>query len=111
VVGTVVVGQTIYSSTMDRLKEFGTMKAIGAGNRHLYLVITYQALLYAVAGYILGIAASLGVARLAERAGTEILVTPELLAGMLLLTGVMCVAASFLSIVRVTHLEPAMVFK
>lgn len=111
VVGTVIVGQTIYSSTMDRLKEFGTLKAIGAGNRHLYLVITYQALLYAAAGYVLGILASLGVARAAEQAGTAILVTPQLLAGMFILTAVMCIAASFLSILRVISLEPAMVFK
>ncbi len=111
VVGTVIVGQTIYSSTVDRLKEFGTLKAIGAGNRHLYLVISYQALLYAAVGYVLGIIASLAVADGAAKAGTNILITPELLVGMFFLTAIMCIAASFLSIVRVTQLEPAMVFK
>lgn len=111
VVGTVIVGQTIYSSTVDRLKEFGTLKAIGAGNGHLYRVITYQALLYAAAGYVPGVFASFGVARLAAKAGSDVLITPTLLAGMFALTVVMCIAASFLSIVRVTKLEPAVVFK
>jgi putative ABC transport system permease protein len=111
VVGTVIVGQTIYSSTVDRLKEFGTLKAIGAGNRHLYLIITYQATLYAIVGYCLGVLSSVGVSRLAATAGTDILITPSLLGGMFFLTVLMCIAASFLSIVRVTKLEPAMVFK
>ena len=111
VVGTVIVGQTIYSSTMDRLKEFGTLKAIGAANRNLYQIITWQAILYAVAGYALGIGASFLVADLSAAAGTRILITPVLIGGMLLLTVVMCIAASFLSIIRVTNLEPAMVFK
>jgi putative ABC transport system permease protein len=111
VVGTVIVGQTLYSSTMDRLREFGTLKAIGARNRDLYTVITYQAVIYAIGGYILGVFASLGVARLAEGAGSSVRITGALLTGIFFLTICMCVAASCLSIVRVTKLEPAAVFK
>jgi putative ABC transport system permease protein len=111
VVGTVIVGQTIYSSTIDRLKEFGTLKAIGAANGHLYRLIIAQALLYAAGGYLLGMAASAGVARLAERVGSPILISPTLVAGMLAVTAGMCILASFMSIARVTKLEPGMVFK
>jgi putative ABC transport system permease protein len=111
VVGTVIVGQTLYSSTVDRLKEFGTLKAIGAANRNLYGIITVQALLYALAGYVLGTGASFLVRDLAAAAGTRILITPLLLALTFVITVVMCILASFLSIVRVTQLEPAMVFK
>ena len=111
IVGTVIVGQTIYSSTMDRLKEFGTLKAIGASNGDLYRLICWQALIYATFGYALGMAAMVGVARLARWMGSPILVTNALVAGMLLVTAAMCILASFLSIARVTRLEPAMVFK
>jgi putative ABC transport system permease protein len=111
VVGTVIVGQTIYSSTMDRLKEFGTLKAIGASNVHLYRLIFAQALIYAAAGYVLGMSAITGVSRLAAHLGSPIYVSPALVAGMLLVTAAMCIVASFLSIARVTRLEPAMVFK
>jgi L-fuconate dehydratase len=96
---------------MDRLREFGTLKAIGAANRNLYQIITWQAVLYAVAGYVLGIGASFLVADLSAAAGTRVLITPLLVAGMFVLTVVMCTTASFLSIIRVTNLEPAMVFK
>jgi putative ABC transport system permease protein len=111
VVGTVIVGQTIYSSTIDRLKEFGTLKAIGASNGHLYRLIFAQALIYAGAGYVLGMVASAGVARLARHVGSPILVTTALVSGMLLVTVAMCLLASFLSIFRITRLEPAVVFK
>jgi putative ABC transport system permease protein len=111
VVGIVIVGQTLYSSTMDRLKEFGTLKALGASNRHLYKVITQQALIYAVAGYFLGILASFALARIAETAGTQVRITVLLVISMFFVTAAMCVAASVLSIIRVTKLEPAMVFK
>ncbi len=111
IVGTVIVGQTIYSSTMDRLKEFGTLKAIGASNGHLYRLIISQALLYASGGYILGMSAITGVARLSDKLGSPIHVSTPLVTGMLFVTVAMCVLASFLSIVRVTRLEPAMVFK
>lgn len=110
-VGTVIVGQTIYASTLDRLKEFGTLKAIGASNGDLYRVIVSQALLYAAAGYLPGMAAVAVVSRLAGALGSPILVTWALRAIMLVVTVAMCVAASFLSIVRVTRLEPAIVFK
>jgi putative ABC transport system permease protein len=111
VVGTVIVGQTIYSSTIDRLKEFGTLKAIGAANRDLYRLIFSQALIYAAAGYVLGMGASAGVARLSTTLGSPVTVSPALIAGMLFVTVAMCLLASFLSVARITRLEPAMVFK
>ena len=40
VVGFVVVAQTIYATTVDHLKEFGTLKAMGAPNSYVYKVIS-----------------------------------------------------------------------
>jgi len=111
VVGMVIVGQTIYSSTMDRLKEFGTLKAIGADNGHLYRLIGIQALLYAVGGYILGMGASVGVAHLAAHLGSPIIISTPLVVAMFFITSAMCVLSSALSIARVVRLEPGMVFK
>src|SRR6185369_7530307 len=53
-VGIVVVAQTLYTATMEHLKEFGTVKAIGGGNRDIYLIIGQQALISAVLGFIAG---------------------------------------------------------
>lgn len=44
VVGIVVVAQTIYATTMDHLREYGALKAMGATNRYLYGVIVQERL-------------------------------------------------------------------
>ena len=47
-VGVVVVAQTLYTSTMEHIREFGTVKAIGGGNRDIYAILGKQALIAAV---------------------------------------------------------------
>ena len=110
-VGVVVVAQTIYSSTMDHLREFGTLKAIGATNSYIYKVIMKQAVIAAALGYALGIALSLLVVRESGKGGANIVVPWELGAGMLGVTVVMCIASALVSINKVTKIDPAMVFK
>ena len=53
-VGVVVVAQTLYTSTMEHLKEFATVKAIGGGNAEIYGMIAEQAAIAAVVGFALG---------------------------------------------------------
>ena len=53
IVGTVIVAQTLYSSTKDHIDEFATLRAMGSSNGYLYRVIIYQALLNAVVGFCL----------------------------------------------------------
>ena len=48
VVGTVIVAQTLYSSTKDHLDEFATLRAMGSSKRYIYSVIVYQAVINAV---------------------------------------------------------------
>ncbi|NEO26582.1 MAG: ABC transporter permease, partial [Kamptonema sp. SIO4C4] len=55
IVGVVIVGQILYSSVSDHLKEFGTLKAMGASNRMIYGIIVEQALYMAILGYLPGI--------------------------------------------------------
>ena len=57
-VGIVVVAQTLYTSTMEHVKEFGTVKAIGGCNWDIYRILGEQALIAAVVGFALGGAAS-----------------------------------------------------
>ena len=59
IVGTVIVAQTLYSSTKDHLSEFATLRAMGSSRPFLYKVIVWQALMTAVIGF--AIAASIGL--------------------------------------------------
>jgi putative ABC transport system permease protein len=111
VVGIVVVTQTIYATTMDHLREYGTLKAIGAPNSYVYRVILQQAAMSAVMGYALGITVSIFVVRAAEGGGAAILLPWPMAALIFGLTLLMCAIAAAVSINKVTHLDPAMVFR
>jgi putative ABC transport system permease protein len=110
IVGTVIVAQTLYSSTKEHLNEFATLRAIGSSKRYIHKVIVCQALLSAVIGF--SIAALIGdvIVRLTETTALPILITPALLVGLFLLTIVMCVGSSIAAIVQVTRIDPAMAF-
>jgi putative ABC transport system permease protein len=111
VVGVVVVAQTIYATTVDHIREYGTLKAMGATNRYLYGVIVKQALITAAIGYAIGMFVSVFVVRGSEQGGAAIVLPPWMMGAMLVLTLGMCVGASIVSIKKITRLDPAMVFK
>ncbi|MFV1967495.1 MAG: ABC transporter permease [Pirellulaceae bacterium] len=56
-VGLVMVAETLYALVLDRLSEFGTLKAIGANEGQVFHILLTQALIMAVAGSVLGLAA------------------------------------------------------
>src|SRR5947207_11064287 len=94
IVGTVIVAQTLYSSTKDHLTEFATLRAIGCSNRYIYKVIRYQALINAVAGFCVAGIVGAGMVRWTAKSALPIVLTPELVIGMFILTVVMCIAAA-----------------
>jgi len=110
-VGFVVVAQTIYATTVDHLKEFGTLKAMGAPNSYVYRVIIKQAAISAVIGYVLGMIVSVFVVHASQQGGAAILLPLPMAVGMFFLTLLMCVGAALVSINKVTRLDPAMVFR
>ena len=111
IVGIVIVSQTIYATTVDHIREYGTLKAIGASNGYLYSVILKQALLSAVVGYAVAMCLSYGVVHLSRNAGAAILLPWQMALGMFGMALVMCASASIVSISTVTRIDPAMVFK
>jgi len=111
VVGFVVVAQTIYATTMDHLREFGTLKAMGAPNSYVYKVILTQAAISAVIGYCLGMMVSVFVVHASQEGGAAILLPLPMAVGIFFLTLLMCTGAALVSITKVTRLDPAMVFK
>lgn len=110
-VGMVVVAQTIYASTVDHIREFGTLKAMGAGNSYVYKVIIQQALISAFFGYVFALAAGYFVSKQSESGNAAILLPPEMAWGTLALAAVMCIGASVISIRKATTIDPALVFK
>ena len=110
IVGTVIVAQTLYSSTKDHINEFATLRAIGSSRLYIHKVIVCQALISAMIGFCL--AAGIGLIVVAATADTAlpIVMTPALTLVLFLLTLLMCVISAVAAIVQVTRIDPVMVF-
>jgi putative ABC transport system permease protein len=110
VVGTVIVAQTLYSSTKDHLNEFATLRALGSSGAYIHKVILAQAGLSAVLGYILGMSIAMTIVTLSEHTALPIVMTPGLAALLLALTVAMCAISALSAIGKVMRIDPAMVF-
>jgi putative ABC transport system permease protein len=109
-VGTVIVAQTLYSSTKDHLSQFATLRALGSSASYIHRVILTQAALSAVFGYILGMAIAMVVVAFSEATALPIIMTPELAVALFLITVAMCAISAVSAIMKVTKMDPAMVF-
>lgn len=111
IVGFVVVGQILYSGTLQYLREYGTLKAMGAKNGAVVRVILSQAMISAVAGFVVGAPMAMAMRAAMKGANLSVALFPELYAATAAITLVMCSLAALLSIVKVLRLDPAAVFK
>jgi putative ABC transport system permease protein len=111
VVGFVIVSLSMFSSVVDNLREFGTLKALGATNLDLMLLLLVQAVTVAVLGSAIGLAAVMEVASLLRNPKLAVLLPPFLTGGTAALMLVLCVLASSLALLRLRKVEPAMVFR
>jgi putative ABC transport system permease protein len=110
-VGTAIAGQTFYNFTLENLKQFGALKAMGATNLRIVGMILLQATVVGLLGYGIGVglAAWFGYAV----RGTELAfftwwpILPITAVAIVLI----CVLSSLFSVQRVIRLEPAIVFR
>lgn len=110
-VGCVIVSQMLYAMTLDKLPEFGVLKAMGASMQDLSRVVLEQGLICGGVGLVIGLLFSWGAALSAQAAGTAVELTPVLIGSVVLMTvGLSCSAALF-SIQRLRRIEPGMVFR
>ena len=110
-VGTAIAGQTFYNFTLENIKQFGALKAMGATNLRIVGMILLQAMVVGLLGYGIGV----GLAALfgwSSRGRELAFFTPWQL---LPITGgaivLICILSSLLSVQRVIRLEPAIVFR
>ncbi|MDR1221736.1 MAG: ABC transporter permease [Tannerella sp.] len=106
VAGVIIVGLTMFSSVNDRIRDYGTVKAIGGSNRIILKLILRQAVLYTVIGFLL---------TAALLAASKSLLGVNLSAGLLLIlfstTLIMSLAGSFFCLRKIFKLEPVQIFR
>lgn len=111
IVGAAIAGQTFYNFTLENLRQFGVLKAMGAGNWTLLRMILLQAVLVGSIGYGMGV----GLSALFGYAMRNTVLAFKFPWQLLVFSGagvtLICIFAALVSIRKVIGLEPAIVFK
>jgi len=109
-IGAAIAGQTFYAFTLENLRHFGVLKALGAGNGTLAKMVLVQALVAGATGYGLGVG---GVALFSTLVGANFrfLLLWQIPLVTLVMILLVCTITALLSVRKVIRLEPAVVFK
>ncbi|MDO9215308.1 MAG: ABC transporter permease [Methylococcales bacterium] len=111
IVGAAIAGQTFYSFTLENIRQFGVLKAMGTSNWTLLRMILLQAVLVGSIGYGMGV----GLTALFGYAMRHTILAFKFPWQLLVFSGagvsIICMLAAFISILKVMRLEPAIVFK
>jgi putative ABC transport system permease protein len=109
--GFFIIGLTMYSSALDRLKDYGTLKAIGAGNRYISRLILTQALIFAITGFTIGFILLEGFRSGVALSGLIFSFSPLLIAAMFLTIALISLGGASFALRRISSVEPAAVFR
>lgn len=110
-VGLAVVGQTLYASVAERLREFGTLKAMGADDHCISRFLVAQAMGTAGIGSALGLACTLVIGHLASSPRAPVVLTVEVASLSVVLIVLMCLSAAWLPYRRIRRIDPASVLR
>ncbi|HKZ40962.1 MAG TPA: FtsX-like permease family protein, partial [Candidatus Hodarchaeales archaeon] len=112
-VGILMIGLLVYTLTMERRKEYGVLKAIGATNHYLYKTVLVQALSIAVLGSFLGITILPPILGVIQDYVPEFVIrlSFDTQALVFLLTASSGFVASLIPVKILTKIDPVLVFK
>ena len=105
-VGLVMVVQTLYAMLLDRINEYGTLRAIGPNERAVLSILAFQSALVASIGIGVVSTVTLDTLLSASRATIEIPLTLYVGCGVLIFA--ICLFAAGLPTLRVGRIDPYM---
>ena len=112
-IGVALVGLTIYTATVERTKEYATLKAIGMRNGRLYLMVLEQSLISSVAGFVTGVGLAFGAQRLLDEYAPQFLVAIgwQSVTRLLAIAIVMGAVSAIVPARAVATIDPAVAFR
>jgi putative ABC transport system permease protein len=113
VIGGAVIALTTYTATIEKARDFGVLKAVGASNAFVYRIVISQSLIVGVLGSMLGVGVAALAATLIKR-GVPEFVTDFRVADALEVFAaavVVSILAAYVPVHRINRIEPAMVFR
>jgi putative ABC transport system permease protein len=113
IVGAAITGQTFYLFTIENLKQFGALKAMGVSNLRIVGMILLQAVIVGLVGYGIGIGLTAAffesTSGITHLAGLSM--TPLAFGGVGIAVMLIIVLTALISVRKVLVLEPAVVFR
>jgi putative ABC transport system permease protein len=109
--GMIIIGLTMYSAAVDRLRDYGTLKAIGADNSIVRRLIMVQALFFAMTAYGLSILLIEGFRQGIANSGILFNYSPTVKIVFFLVTILIALGGALFAMRRLSRLEPASVFR
>jgi putative ABC transport system permease protein len=110
-VGLLIIAQTLYASVLDRMHEFGALKAIGAAEWQLYTIIFGQALALSLIGAVLGLACVGSMGTTLSTPIAPIVIPWWVSLGSCIAVTLVCLVFSLLPYFRVRRVDPAIVLQ
>jgi len=110
-IGLIIVSLSMFSSVIDNIREFGTLKAIGCRNRDLALMLLVQSTVYGLLGSVIGLRLVTLMADGMRSPKMALLLPWQAFAATPVLMALLCGLASLLALMRIRKVEPGMVFR
>jgi putative ABC transport system permease protein len=112
IVGVAISGQTFYSFVLENTRNLGALKAMGASTGTLCGMLILQSLSVGLIGYGLGLGVVSILGRMALRLGkVPFLLLWQIPVSVMIAVLFICIASALLGILRVSRLDPAIVFR
>ena len=113
IVGLSIAGLTIYTSTIEKAREYGILKAVGFQNMDLYRLVMQQSAVTAVMGFAVGIGLTLVVGPFAADFVPQFVLFTRWqdVLFVALATVLMAVIAAYIPVRRLAAIDPTSVFK
>ncbi len=110
--GFFIIGLTLFSAAMDRIKDYGTLKAIGASNSYITRLIILQSLIFSLTGFTIAYLLLAGFRQGVAKSGLLFNLDPVTILNLLLVTVVISLGSTyFFSVKTIRKVEPASVFR
>jgi putative ABC transport system permease protein len=109
--GFFIIGLTMYSAALDRIRDYGTLKAIGASGNYIRGFILTQAFIFSLVGFLIAFLFLEGFRRGSEGSGLVFSFPWYVIAGIFSVTVLISLGGAVFALRRITKVEPAAVFR
>lgn len=111
IVGIVIVAQTLYAATVERLPEYATLSAMGAPHGYLNRIVIGQSLIAGSIGYVIALIIVWAVVGTVGKGAAAMVLSGPSMALIGLLAIALCAASSVLAIRKLMVIDPTSVFR